>query len=250
MVLDQLFRFRAGRARRWAARGSGNPVWTVILVVEAIFLSSPVSCRCLGCRAGSGGGRTPRSSCCAISSLWPSAEAPRLLASDVAGPGVAGAARGDGAGGAPGGDAIDRHSRHDLALAARHRAPPMGAPVARGPVRAPGDASQGVGGAAAGAGERVLGLVRRETLRCISVQAAPGRRPRGGQGCRRDHAPDEPRRDLAGGAVVIARRVKPSRRAQEEHDRSRNGNGHEARKPLQAQTVTSDEQPDSLGQRR
>jgi hypothetical protein len=80
-------------------------------------------------------------------------------ASDVARPGVAGAGSGDGAGGAPGGDAADRHSRHDRALAARHRAPPVGAPVAPGPVRAPGDASQGaVGGAAAGQGERVVGI--------------------------------------------------------------------------------------------
>src|ERR1700748_3182532 len=56
-------------------------------------------------------------------------------------------------GGAPGGDAADRHSRHDLALAPRHRPPPVGARVVPGPVRAPGNASQGaVGGAAAGAG--------------------------------------------------------------------------------------------------
>ena len=81
------------------------------------------------------------------------------FASDVAGPGVAGAAGGDGAGGAPGRDAADRHSRDDRALAARHRPPPVGAAVAPGPVWAPGDASQGaVGGAAAGAGERVMGI--------------------------------------------------------------------------------------------
>ncbi len=72
---------------------------------------------------------------------------------------MAGAACGDGAGGAPGGDAADRHSRHDLALAARHRPPPVGAAVAPGPVRAPGNAAQGaVGGAAAGPGERVVGI--------------------------------------------------------------------------------------------
>ena len=53
--------------------------------------------------------------------------ASRSFAVDVAGPGVAGAACGDGADGAPGGDAADRHSRHDLALAARHRPPPVGA---------------------------------------------------------------------------------------------------------------------------
>jgi hypothetical protein len=63
------------------------------------------------------------------------------FAFDVAGPGVAGAAGGDGAGGASGGDAADRFSRHDLALAARHRPPPLGTPVAPGPVGAPGDSS-------------------------------------------------------------------------------------------------------------
>jgi hypothetical protein len=52
---------------------------------------------------------------------------------------------------------LNRHSRHDLAQAARHRRPPAGAAVAPGPLRAPGNASQGaVGGAAAGAGERGL----------------------------------------------------------------------------------------------
>jgi hypothetical protein len=55
--------------------------------------------------------------------------------------------------------AADRHSRHDLALAARHRPPPVGGPVAPGPLRAAGNASQGaVGGAAAGPGERVRGV--------------------------------------------------------------------------------------------
>ena len=71
---------------------------------------------------------------------------------------MAGAARGDGADGAAGGDAADRHSRHDLALAARHRPPPVGAAVTPGPLRAPGHASQrAIGGAAAGPGERVVG---------------------------------------------------------------------------------------------
>jgi hypothetical protein len=61
------------------------------------------------------------------------------FASDLAGPGVAGAARGDGASRSPGGDAADRHSWHDLALAPGHRPPPLGAIVAPGPVRtAPG----------------------------------------------------------------------------------------------------------------
>jgi hypothetical protein len=62
------------------------------------------------------------------------------FAFDVARPGVAGAACGDGPGGAPGRDAADRHSRHDRALAARHRPPPAGAAVAPGPLRAPGNA--------------------------------------------------------------------------------------------------------------
>ncbi len=84
---------------------------------------------------------------------------PRAHSLGVAGSGVAGAARGDAAGGAPGGDAADRYSRHDLALAARHRPPPLGTPAAPGPVGAPGDASQGaVGGAAAGPGERIVGI--------------------------------------------------------------------------------------------
>src|SRR5579862_7016718 len=41
-------------------------------------------------------------------------ERPRAHSFDVAGPGVAGAACADGAGGAAGGDAADPHSRHDL----------------------------------------------------------------------------------------------------------------------------------------
>ena len=70
----------------------------------------------------------------------PAREASRPFASDMAGPGVAGAARGDGASRAPGGHAIDRHSRHDLALAPGHRPPPLGAIVAPGPVRPSGHA--------------------------------------------------------------------------------------------------------------
>src|SRR5579875_106344 len=61
-------------------------------------------------------------------------------ASGMAGPGVAGAARGHGASRTPGGDAIDRRSRHGRALAPGDRPPPLGATVAPGPVRAPGDA--------------------------------------------------------------------------------------------------------------
>ena len=59
---------------------------------------------------------------------------------DVAGPGVAGPAGRDAAHRAPGRDAADRDSGHDLALAPRHRPPPLGALVAPGPVRPPGDA--------------------------------------------------------------------------------------------------------------
>jgi len=85
--------------------------------------------------------------------------ASRSFASDMAGPGMAGTARGGSPGRAPSGDAIDRHSWHDRALAAGHRAPQMDAPVTPGPVRAPGDASQSaVRGAAAGPGERVAGI--------------------------------------------------------------------------------------------
>src|SRR6266699_1016052 len=93
----------------------------------------------------------------------------------MAGPGVAGAAGGDGAGGAPSGDAADRHSRHDLALAARHRPPPVGAPVAPGPLRAPGNASQAAGGgAAAGPGERVVGYRRiHGELAGLGITVAP-----------------------------------------------------------------------------
>ena len=81
------------------------------------------------------------------------------FASDVAGPCVAGAARRDAASRAPRGDAAGRHSRNHLAMASRHRAPPVGAPVTPGPFRAHCYAPQGpVRGAAACPGERVLGL--------------------------------------------------------------------------------------------
>ena len=57
------------------------------------------------------------------------------FASDVAGPGVAGAARRDAAHRAPRRDAADRGPGHDRALAPRHRPPPVGAPVAPAKVR-------------------------------------------------------------------------------------------------------------------
>src|ERR1039457_4264886 len=78
----------------------------------------------------------------------------------LAGTGPAGSlAGGGGTGGAPGGDAADRPPRHDLALAARHRPPPVGTAAAPGPLRAPGSTSQGAaGGAAAGPGGRVAGI--------------------------------------------------------------------------------------------
>ena len=65
----------------------------------------------------------------------PARAASGSFAVDVAGPGVAGAARRDAAGRAPGRDAADRHPGHDLALAPRHRPPPVGAAVAPGPFR-------------------------------------------------------------------------------------------------------------------
>src|SRR5207247_10805769 len=88
------------------------------------------------------------SACCR-----PARAASRSFEVDVAGPGVAGPAYRDGAGGAVGGDAADRDSRHDLAVASRHRLPPLGAAVAPRPLRTPVDApSWSVGGAAAGPG--------------------------------------------------------------------------------------------------
>jgi hypothetical protein len=81
-------------------------------------------------------------------------EHPRAHSRDVAGPGVAGAARRDAAHRAPRRDAADRDPGHDLALAPRHRLPPVGAPVASGKVRPAADGPQrAVGGAEAGAGE-------------------------------------------------------------------------------------------------
>src|SRR6266581_3906123 len=86
------------------------------------------------------------SACCR-----PARAASRSFEVDVAGPGVAGPAYRDGAGGAVGGDAADRDSRHDLTVASRHRLPPLGAAVAPRPLRTPVDAPLcSVGGAAAG----------------------------------------------------------------------------------------------------
>jgi hypothetical protein len=52
---------------------------------------------------------------------------------DVAGPGVAGPARREATSQPAGRDAGHRHSCHDLAVAPRHRSPPLGAPVAPRP---------------------------------------------------------------------------------------------------------------------
>jgi hypothetical protein len=83
---------------------------------------------------------------------------------DVAGPGVTGAARGDGAGRAPGGDAADRRSRHDRALAPGPRAPPLGA---------------GHAGAAPGARRRIARCGRRccdwPGERVVGITADPRR---------------------------------------------------------------------------
>jgi len=81
------------------------------------------------------------------------------FAADVAGPGMAGAAGRDAADRPPRRDAAHRHSRHRLALASRHRPPPLGAPVAPRSLRAPASVPQcAIGGAAAGPGERVMGV--------------------------------------------------------------------------------------------
>jgi hypothetical protein len=51
------------------------------------------------------------------------------LAADAGGPGMAGSAGHDASGRAFRGDAADRHPRHPLAAAPRHRPPPVGRPV-------------------------------------------------------------------------------------------------------------------------
>src|ERR1039457_5029319 len=80
-------------------------------------------------------------------------EHPRAHSRDVAGPGVAGAARRDAAHRAPRRDAADLDPGHDLALAPRHRLPPVGAPVASGKARSAADGPpRAGGGGAAGAG--------------------------------------------------------------------------------------------------
>jgi len=62
-------------------------------------------------------------------------------------------------GGASRGDAADRHSRHDLAVAPWHRAPSVGAHVAPWAFWPSAGAPSGpVGGAAPGAGERLVGI--------------------------------------------------------------------------------------------
>ena len=72
----------------------------------------------------------------------------------------------------------------------------MGAAVAPGPVRAPGDASQGaVGGAAAGAGERVLGL---------PPDPRRARRARHNRGAVHGLADPQGRRDQPGAAPLRA----------------------------------------------
>ena len=67
------------------------------------------------------------------------AAAAGACAAGVAGPGVAGAAGRGAANRATGPDAAYRDSGHHHALASRHRPPPLGAIVAEGPVRPPGD---------------------------------------------------------------------------------------------------------------
>src|SRR5689334_9249665 len=77
----------------------------------------------------------------------------------MAGPGLACPAGRDAADRSSRRDAADRHPGHHLAVAPGHRPPPVIAPVAPGPVRAPGNAPEGpVGGAMACPGERVVGL--------------------------------------------------------------------------------------------
>src|SRR5262249_33371294 len=81
------------------------------------------------------------------------------FAADMAGPGMAGAAGRDAADRPPGRDAADRHAPHHLALASGHPAPQLVAPVAPWSFRAPARAPQyTAGGAAAGPGERVMGV--------------------------------------------------------------------------------------------
>ena len=78
---------------------------------------------------------------------------------DVVGSGLAGPARRDDAGRALGRVAADPPFRHDLAVALRHCPPPAGAVVAPGTFwPAAGAPHCAVGGAPAGAGERVMGV--------------------------------------------------------------------------------------------
>ena len=74
-------------------------------------------------------------------------------------------------------DAADRHTGRHLAVAPGHHPLPVVAPVAPGPVRAPGNALEGpVGGATTCPGERVGGL----PLAIWPGSASPWRRPRSG----------------------------------------------------------------------
>ena len=78
------------------------------------------------------------------------------FAADMAGPGVAGAAGRDAADRLPRRDTAPRHARHRLALASGHPSSPLGASQS---LRTPAGAPQcAVGGAAAGPGERVMGV--------------------------------------------------------------------------------------------
>ena len=89
----------------------------------------------------------------------PARAAEGSFAADVAGPGVAGPAGRDAASRSAGRDAADRDPGHDLAVASRHRTTPLGAVVAPETYRTASGAPQcPVGGAPAGAGERVMGL--------------------------------------------------------------------------------------------
>jgi hypothetical protein len=129
--------------------------------------AAPVGC----CRARAAGGSRP---------------------ADVAGPGVAGPAGRDRAGRAPLRDAADRHSRHRLALAPRHRAPPVGAPVAPGPFRGALPRTARSGQRCCGwPGGRVLGL---------SPHPRRARRARHHRGAAGGVAGPQERRDRPGAA--------------------------------------------------
>jgi hypothetical protein len=83
--------------------------------------------------------------------------ASRSFEVNVGGQGVAGPARRDAAARAPGRVAADRHSRHDFAVAPRHRPRSVGAVVPPG-TPAAGAPQCAVGGAEDGPGEPVMGV--------------------------------------------------------------------------------------------